>query len=207
MLKYRLAAASALAACTAHAHAQSLDLPSFDSVQVASGQKVYFKTGNRQSVDVEMVRGDLDDVVVKVEDGVLVVQRKSSWTMGKGALAKVTVVAPELDRVKASSGGYFKGVELDVGDLSAGASSGAAISLAGRCQSADFDASSGASLQAKGLECVTAKVDASSGATIKVFASERVNADGSSGASIAIYGGATDVDADRSSGASVMVKG
>lgn len=193
------------AAGLAAAQTESLDLPGFDGVDVSAGQTVIFSQGPTQSISVEMIRGELSDMKIEVEDGDLVVRPKSRSWGRKGPRAAVTVVAPALSRIEASSGSSFEG-DFTGERVSVDLSSGATVTLSGACEAIDIDSSSGSSLSAKGFECKRATVEASSGSSVSAFASDSVSADGSSGSSIKVYGGAKDVNSDKSSGASVSIE-
>ncbi len=219
-------AAGAVAATPAFAETRTFSVSDFDAIDVSAGIKVYYETGVPQSVSVENEKGDFSDIKVEVDDGALILSRakKINWG-GKRESYTVTVGVPSLSDIEASSGSYIEGSGLSgddasldvssgaravitnasVGDIEVEASSGSSAEISGSCTEIDADASSGASIDASDLQCTALEADVSSGASISAYATNRVNADASSGGSVRVSGGATDVTIDKSSGGSVSV--
>ncbi|WP_139792346.1 head GIN domain-containing protein [Henriciella litoralis] len=228
-LKSLLAATTTLAvfAAPAIAETQTYSVATFDEIDVSSGINVIFEIGDTQSVEVENDKGDFSDIVVDVDEGALVLKRPKKFKMGFGKRRTdytVRVVATSLNGIEASSGASAEGSgltgDVDVGvssgasaaisdiradELEVEASSGSDVELSGTCVEIDADASSGADLDASGVQCERLTADVSSGASIRAYASKSVNADASSGGSVRVSGGATDVTIDKSSGGSVTV--
>ncbi len=219
-------ATTAIAALPALAETKSYDVRDFDSIDVSAGIRVFYETGVPTSVTVENDDNDFSDIIVEVDDGELNLKRPRK--MGWGNKRKpytVRVGVASLSEIEASSGSSIEGTGLtgdDVSiDVSSGAraeisgisageveievSSGSSVEASGTCTELDADVSSGASLNASKLECTSLVADASSGASTHAYASDRVNADASSGASVRVQGGATNVTIDKSSGGSVSV--
>ena len=207
---------------------RTYDVAPFTGLDVATGIQVVFTTGGVQSVVAENENGVWDKLEVKVKDDTLHLQRKyQSWGWGKKKEQyKVTVTAPQIDRVETSSGSSVKGsgvsgdrVVIDtssgssvrISDISAGeltldTSSGASVTLSGSCSNVSADTSSGSSLRAQDMVCNAADLEASSGSSLSITATERVNADASSGSSINVSGSPSDREIDKSSGASVNIR-
>ena len=224
-----LAATTALTvmAAPAFAETRTYDVGSFEGIDVSTGIEVFFETGPVQKVEVENEKGDFSEIEVKVDDDFLVLKRPSKLRLGFGKRAQnyiVHVTAPTLSELEVSSGARAEGsglsgdVEIDIssgayanvseisaGDLEVEASSGSQVLLSGTCTEIDADASSGASIEASGLVCANFIGDVSSGASIQAHASASVDGDASSGGSILVEGGATNVSSDKSSGGSVRV--
>jgi hypothetical protein len=221
-----LAIASSLAlAAPALADTQSYDVRNFDGIDVSSGIQVSFETGVARSVIVENKDSDFSDIIVEVDDGDLILKRprKLGWS-GKRTPYKVTVGVKTLSDIEASSGAYVTGggmsgdVDIDVssgakvvvagvnaGEVELESSSGSNVEVSGSCTEVDAEASSGASIDASNLQCTALIADVSSGASIRAYATDRVEADASSGGSVTVAGGATNVTIDKSSGGSVSV--
>jgi len=202
------------------------NLPAFTGIKASRGVDVEFTTGGPQSVQAEAIRGDLEDLEIYVDDDFLVVRRKdkNGWNWG-GNRDKflVTVSAPQLSDVIASSGADVdgsglsgdlvgvdssSGADIDVTDISAGevraeASSGSGISISGTCDSLRAESSSGADIDAGNLICDDVRADASSGSDIEAYATRSLRADASSGADIDVGGSPSVVDVDKSSGGDV----
>jgi hypothetical protein len=213
------------------ASAQTRDLNSFDKLKVSGGIKVNLIKSNDQKAEVDMVRGDYDELVTEVKGDVLVIKFKSkalSWGNNNNK-ANIDLYYKSLSSVDASAGSSVKGdgllkgsdvsvevssgasvsVEVDSDELSVDISSGASCSLSGKAGEQDVDVSSGATYDGSKVASSYVKVDASSGATAKVWATERLVADASSGASIKYKGNPkkTEIDAGKWSGGSIKKMG
>lgn len=223
-----LATTACLLALPAAADTRNYDVGNFSEIDASRGVKVIYEAGDGQSIIGESERGDLDRLIIKTEDNRLIVSRKNSgnW-FGGGNRDKFTVrvTAPAISAIDASSGSYVSatGVAGDTVELSASSgstvdagnvqgnrvsldsSSGATLNAAGTCNEADAEASSGSSIVAQDLICSSVAADVSSGASINGHATASVRAEASSGGSIRINGGATDIESKKSSGGSVSV--
>ena len=187
---------------------QTKNLDSFHGVKSSGSVKVTLHKSNDNRAEVNMIKGDYEDVLVEIKDGILVCKIKNknmSWSWGNKTKAEIAVYyANDLRKLKASAGSsmrsedHMKSDELVV-DVSSGAScnisvdanhidvdvsSGASLRIEGNCTSQKVDSSSGASYSAKELKCETAEIDASSGSSTYVWATKSVVADKSSGASV-----------------------
>lgn len=223
-----LTAAAATLASVAAAETRTYDVPGFSRIDVSTGLTLVYEAGPGQSVVAETDNGDFDKLSVAVEGDTLVLKRNGrNWTWGGNNRDRftITVSAPAISGLEASSGSSatangFAGnaIELDANsgaslrasgidgsEVSLDVSSGASLSAAGTCGTAQLEASSGASLNAETLRCQSVIADASSGASIEAYATTSVDGDASSGGSISVTGGATDVTVDKSSGGSVSV--
>ncbi len=225
-----LVSASALAlAGLASAETQTYDVSGFSGIDVSAGIDVTFSTGSSYSVSAENKNGDFSDLKIETSDDALVISRvKKNWTSGWNKRQKyaVTVTAPSLSFINASSGSDItgsglsgdqvslsvsSGADIDVSDIDAvsvslESSSGSDLNASGTCDSVSADSSSGSDIEASGLICRIGDADASSGSDIEIHATESVTADASSGADIDVYGGPTITDIDKSSGGSVSIK-
>ncbi|MEM9669460.1 MAG: head GIN domain-containing protein [Pseudomonadota bacterium] len=215
-------------AVSASAETRTYELPPFNEIDVSSGLTVIFEAGPEQSIVAETEQGDFDKLIIEVEDDTLYIRRpRNGWNWGGNRKNRFTVnvTGPAVSGLDASSGSTatangFVGDYVEI-DASSGAtirasgiageiveldtSSGASISAEGQCSRTSIDASSGASISAGTLECQEVNADASSGATINAYATDRVRGKASSGASIKVRGGASNVDIDKSSGGSFSV--
>ncbi len=213
----------------ASAETRTYDLAPIDEAQISTGVEAEITVGASQSVTVSSENGDFEDLIVKVENGRLVVKRE--WKgLGWGNKRrknryKVEAVVTDLNLLKVSSGSAVKARGVDGGDfeldISSGsttalegafdaididASSGSSARVEGACETVIVDVSSGSSVKAKDLTCENAVADASSGASAVLYATQSVEADASSGASVTVYGGASQRELSRSSGGSVTVR-
>ena len=94
---------------------------------------------------------------------------------------------------------------MEATKIDADASSGAQIIIEGSANTLNIDASSGASYNGVRLKAKDVDADVSSGASISVWATERIEADASSGGSIRYKGNPTEesIDPGKWSGGSI----
>ncbi len=197
-----------VASGVASAEIREFEFAAFTAVAIASGVEARINIGEPQSVRVETDEGDIDDLIVRVRNGVLEVRRDWKKDLGMGRRkAQFTVVATvaDLNAIDASSGASVVAKGVGDGDFAIDASSGASVSVTGACDKVTANASSGARIEARDMICTDAKVDGSSGAVVSAHATASVDADASSGARITIHGGASDVTADKSSGGVIEI--
>ena len=228
MVRTLIAASAAVLifAAPALAEIQNYDVAAFDGIEVSAGIDVNFTTGGTQSVSVENKNGNFDDIIVEVRHGKLVLKRPRKIGWGKRPRYNVTVTAPSLNSVEASSGAdatgsglsgdqvrieTSSGADADITGINAvhialGSSSGSDLNASGTCDSLTADSSSGSDIDAGDLHCRIGAADASSGSDITIYVTEAVAADASSGGDVNVYGGPTDADIDKSSGGSVHIR-
>ena len=116
-------------------------------------------------------------------------------------LAKGNAVA-----VSASSGGHVSIDRIEAGTLSVDASSGGGVTLAGTCDMAELDFSSGAGISAQELACDDVSVQGSSGASARIGAEGDVTGSISSGANVRLYGTPETVNVQSSSGGNLKIQ-
>jgi len=213
----------------ASAETRTYDLGAFNKIDISAGLDLAFEAGGAQSISVENEKGDFSDIDVFVRGDTLVLKRKKNnwgWNNRRERYS-ITVTAPQISDVEASSGSDVTGrnmsgdqVSIDVssgadvvvtgvdgGTVRIETSSGSDASVAGTCQTVRAESSSGSDIEARDLVCETGYADASSGSDITIHATSSVNAEASSGADVNVYGGPTTVDSDKSSGGSVSIRG
>lgn len=213
----------------ASAETRTYDVGSFTKIDISAGLDLTFEAGGAQSITVENQKGDFSDIEVLVKGDTLVLKRaKNNWGWGrKRERYGISVSAPVISGVEASSGSDVAGrgmsgddIFVDVssgadvtvtsvagGTVSISTSSGSDASVSGTCQTVRADSSSGSDLDARDLVCQNGRADASSGSDIAIHVTGSVQADASSGADVDVYGSPTDVDTDKSSGGSVQIRG
>lgn len=221
-----------LAATAAFAQDKTYDLTGFDAVEVSAGIEVDIMVGSDFAVTGTAVRGDIERLDIVQHDNRLMISREGqnrprlfgflraddrfevSVTLPaltviestSGSDVDVEGATPALEKISATSGSSLRIYTAELGDVSIDATSGSALIVSGTCDQLRIDASSGASLSARGLACVDVTASASSGASLTVNASGTAAVDASSGASLSLRGGAEITEQDVSSGASVSVK-
>ena len=228
-----LTAASVVAlglAGTASAETRTYDVGAFNKIDISAGLDLEFTGGEAQSITVENTKGDFSDIEVLVRGDTLVLKRKKNMNWGwnrKRERYGITVSAPEISELEASSGSDVSGRSMSgddiVIDVSSGAdvtvtgvdggtvtvetSSGSDASVSGSCITVRAKSSSGSDIDARDLICQTGYADASSGSDTSIHVTGSVDAEASSGADVDVYGSPTDVQSDKSSGGSVSIRG
>ena len=206
---------------------QTRTVPAFHGISVSSGIDLYLTQKNTQEVRVEADEEDMDDLVTKVEGGILKIYMKdrSTWFDfdWKNNDRKVYVSFTTLDWLQASAGsdvtsqsvlnlenldvdsssGADVKLELNASDVKAQSSSGSDINLKGKANSLDASASSGSDINAGELLTQKCTANASSGSDIRVQVTEQLDANASSGADISYSGNPNQKDINESSGGGV----
>lgn len=169
------------------AHAEETrDLSPFDHLETSRGVEVNVTCGDKTQA---VLKGDTEDMEVKVEGRTLIVRHGSMFNGGHHhAQVDVTTARP-LDRIEASSGTELKveGCAVSKERLDVSASSGTAIKLAGATDKLSIDANSGASvgvLRGGRLDAKEARIEVSSGASVRVCAVGRLTGRAGTGGSI-----------------------
>lgn len=195
-------------AAIAQSSGSSTDLAGVKRLSTSAGLDVVYEVSDAYSIDIDVRRGDIDDVRIKRDGDTLEIgrTRQNGWGWGNRLDATVTVLGPDLVRVEASSGSSAAVTGISAADFRAEASSGAGLDLSGTCETLRADASSGASIDASSLRCGNGDLEASSGANIDAYLTGTVDIDVSSGAGASVEGGARIGSAEKSSGADYQVK-
>jgi len=193
------------------------------SVKVSSGIQLELIEGETQSVIVEADENLHEHISTSIENGELKIRVENGF-IKKADSKKVIVTYTALDAITASSGSKVKSknpviadqlyIQVSSGasvklhvlakDLSVKTSSGSDADLNGNSKSIEVKASSGSSIDAKELEAMYATAKASSGASIKLFITEELNANASSGGLISYDGSPKQVNKNKSSSGSVQ---
>ncbi|MEM1106740.1 MAG: DUF2807 domain-containing protein [Pseudomonadota bacterium] len=202
--------AAASAPATAETVNVDTNLDGVTTLATSSGIDVIYEVSDVYTIDIDVSRGDPDELRIEREGNTLRIGRERSggwnWGMNNNQLrAKVTVLGPNLSFVDASSGSSAKVSGLEADTMRLEASSGADVDVAGTCATLVADASSGADIDAREMACVDGRLEASSGADVDAYITGSVDIDVSSGADARVIGGATIGNAEKSSGADYSV--
>lgn len=194
-------AAFAIGAATAET--KSYNLTGFDRIEVSAGLDVVLKQGPHD-VKVEQADGKFDQIDVYVRGDTLRISREghSGW-WGKSRRYLVTVTAPDIRAIEASSGSDVEGRNLSLKDLRVHVSSGADVELSGSCNELKVSVSSGSDFDGEELACDTVRASASSGADAVAMARSLATGDASSGGDITFHGKPASFEKSTSSGGSV----
>lgn len=207
---------------------QSRSVEEFHGISVSNGIDLYLTQKNVQEVRVEADEEDLENLVTKVEGGILkIYMKEKSWSlfnMGWSHSArKVYVSFKTLDKLEASSGsdvvsqsvlnldhleldassGSDVKLELNADRVNATTSSGSDIKLKGKANYLQANASSAGDIDATDFQTKRCDASASSGSDLRVYATEELDANASSGADIAYWGNPARKNINESSGGDV----
>jgi hypothetical protein len=217
---------TAVQAGNAGGNRQTRQVSGFHGVSVSTGIDLYLIQKNVEEVVVEADSDDLEKIITKVEGGILkiYIKEKSWFNMNwNTAPRKVFVSFKTLDKLEASAGSDVNSqgilrlekldvdassgsdikLELDVNELSVGSSSGSDISLKGKATNMQANASSGSDINASELQTKKCNASVSSGSDIRVFVTDELDANASSGGEISYSGNPSRKDINESSGGDV----
>jgi hypothetical protein len=207
---------------------QTRNLDNFDELRVSQGIMVTLHSSRDHRAEIEMIKGDIDDLITEVRNGTLHIKYKKNGLFNWGnndRKTKIDLYFNTLKSIDVSSGSTVKGdEELSVDkmeiDVSSGAtlklklqadksdvdvSSGSTVMLSGGTSELNVEVSSGATFDGRDYQAKNVDVDVSSGASATVWATDRLIADASSGASVRYKGNpkSKNIDASKYSGGSV----
>ena len=217
---------SAVQAGNAGGNRQTRQVSGFHGVSVSTGIDLYLTQKNVEEVVVEADTDDLEKIITKVEGGILKIYiREKSWfnMNWKTDPRKVFVSFKTLDKLEASAGSDVNSqgilrlekldvdassgsdikLELEVNELSVGSSSGSDISLKGKATNMQANASSGSDINASELQTKKCTASVSSGSDIRVYVTDELDANASSGGDIIYSGNPARKDINESSGGDV----
>ncbi|MBK8698819.1 MAG: DUF2807 domain-containing protein [Saprospiraceae bacterium] len=184
---------------------ESRKIGNFVSVYTGGDVRVELIHSNEPKVEFKMLKGKETDLVTEVKGGQLKIKTNSNGWGGAGAKAEVKLYYTSLEEIEVSAGSTLNTREaLKSRNLEIATSSGARATLLLECQiltvnaffgskanligtvkeKGSFEASSGAGIDASGLETAKVKAEASSGSSISVWAKDSLDADSSSGGRI-----------------------
>ncbi len=194
---------------------------SFKGIKAAEGVDVYLKKGTKESVTIEAIYPDVDEVITEVSGSYLKIHLKE--TNYRKVDVKVYVEYVSLERLSVSSAasifseGTIKATTMDVSASSAGeikasidaesvtisASSAGEVELKGKAKNLTADASSAGEIDAFEVESVSVVAEASSAGSVQVSVSESLSAHASSGGDVRYRGNPNKSNTNASSGGSV----
>ncbi|HYV66467.1 MAG TPA: DUF2807 domain-containing protein [Myxococcales bacterium] len=199
-----LAAGSALAA------SEDRDVPSFDSVHIASGIRAKVEIGARRPVHLEANPDVLQTIETRVEDGTLHVGFKPHSGLWNTGEVRVSIQTPELRAVAGSGGAVVRatftratesaisasgGSEIhvrgvDAKDLAVEGSGGSRVDVSGRVDQLSLQLSGGSHFDARQFEAKDIHVQGSGGSIAEVRANGKVRGSLSGGSEMHVRGGA-----------------
>lgn len=215
-----------LAAVVSFSFAQSSEtrqLDSFDEISVAEAIKVKLIPGSTHKAEVRVDGTDLAYVLTEVRGGKLKIHMSNQQNRYKNVDVSIEVTYVDLDEIEVSSAAKLTAVEavktqalsievtsagdaritVDVESLEAKASSAGEIEVRGTSKRQTVKCSSAGDYNGYDLQSEMADVDVSSSGDARVFVSEELKAEASSGGSVKYRGDPQVVIADSSSGGRV----
>lgn len=214
-LRLLVAVGAVSLATPALAETRSYELGNFHGIDISTGINAIVEVGKAFHVEARGEAGrPLDRLVVDVRNGTLRAYLDqplipfSLFDLLEHRNITLIITVPALDAIAASAGADIlvaslsgervvidasSGANVTVADIAAetvkvALSSGADIELAGACRLLEVHGSSGSDLDARHLQCATAEIDLSSGTDARVFASDAIRAETSSGGDLTVFG-------------------
>lgn len=191
--------------------AETRNISNYTKLDVKGSITVDLVKNGNMTAKVEVLKGDLNDLVTDVSNGRLIIkfkEKQSNDSWDSGQKAKITLAYSNLEAIDASAGATIRSSsKLSTNDITLSANSGSSLQLEIKANKSDLECSSGASMTVKGS---SKKViaEASSGATLdgSLLIATDVHAKASSGASLLVHAKES-IRAEASSGASIKYGG
>jgi hypothetical protein len=204
-------------------NSEDRSVAAFSRLVVRDGIDVYLTQSTMESLKVEVVGFDLEDVVTEVEGDKLTLSNKGNTGIPFFGDREVTVYLDfvQLSAIEASGGSDIQGRnDLRLEQLRVQASGGSDVDLAVHAQSLEFmvsggsdlrlsgetqslaiEASGGSDVSARSLQSERARVTVSGGSDASVRASAAIVVDAHSGSDVSVHGNPAErtVNNDRSS--------
>jgi len=212
-----------------HTQDMTVSFDDFDDLSVASSVSVTLIPGNQNRAEIDIEKGDKDDLVVKQNgDKVSIYWKSKNWNWGSGnnrqanidlyytslevidvsAGAKVDsrddLVSNQLD-ANVNSGGSLE-LEVDLDEFECNVNSGGYFKIEGEADIANVKVNSGGSLKAADLQIKDLEIRANSGGAANIWVTEKIDARANSGGSIKYKGDPKieKIKKDKWSGGSVV---
>lgn len=221
-MKYLLTTLCLLAVISLSAQeTEKRELSRFDEISVAQGIDLVAEKGTTNTIDLEVSRIDLEDVITEVRGGKLYVKlsrgnhrsnrvratltyteelRDIEVSTGAEAEFRTKIKVDDLEVTTSTSGYVRLSVEAKTVDL--GATTSGRINIDGKATEIDASASTGGSIDAFDLVANDAYARANTGADIRLTAEERLRASAGTGGSVR-YMGKPRTDVRTNTGGSV----
>lgn len=183
-----------------------------NSIDISASIKMKFTQSENVSIKVDCPENIADLLNVDIKNGKLVAGFKSNTSIDGNCGVTITVTAPSLKSIVASSASRFEmsGSLVQDGDLSIEASSSANVSFYKlSLHDIDIDNSSSSSVDISGVTANKLEIESGSAARVNIsdIRCLNIDADASSAASISLAGIARTADFDASSAGSIKAKG
>ncbi|HTG67534.1 MAG TPA: head GIN domain-containing protein [Flavobacterium sp.] len=194
----------------------------FKSVEANSGIEVIIEQADRTKVLVEADDNLQNSIITKVNNGVLIISRKSgSYSSQNGQ--KVFITAPVIEELTANSASSIKTkntlkgeninlntssaakieAQLSIDNIKANSSSASKIEIKGMALNLDAQATSASKIEAEDLLANTITAESSSGSKISIHPIVSLKADASSGGKIEYNNTPKQIEKSTSSGGDI----
>lgn len=202
---------------------QSRDVESFTGLAISGNISAEIIKSSEEKVAYEIIKGDSDHLIIKNEENVLVIKTETNGSYDKEIKVKVKVYYKHINDLEISSGvtarieepiesrhfvlevssgsSVMLGLIAEKSDIEV--SSGSSVTLKGHCDDVDLEVSSGSSLRANDFEVKNLEVEVSSGSSTKVWVSESITGEASSGSTLSYDGNPSKVSVDKDISSSV----
>jgi putative autotransporter adhesin-like protein len=221
---FAIAILSTALAAPAMAETKSYNFNSFTKIDISAGYEVIFTQGAQRSVTIES--NDFSKIIAEQNGDTLKISRPRNTHFNDRKFHDVVrITAPTLTEAELNAGVEFRAdgltvedLELDINagvdatftrlkarNLTLDLNAGVDVKLSGECASIKVDAQAGVSLHAKDLKCRDAEVDAGVGSSVDIYATDKVVADASLGASVKVSGNPKEVQKQSSMSGTVTI--
>lgn len=209
----RLVAAAvpaALAATSAaFADSRAFEVAPFEDLEASNGIQVEVVFGDAPSVRAEGPARKLDELLVKVVRGRLVIRPRLHVFHDQMQFGDTTVhvVAQGLGHVEVENGASLRLTDFEAGDVELEATNGARLVADGRCRFAEIVARRGGEVDADDFVCTEVVARASMGGEVRAHALEAVDAGASMGGDITVVGSPERVRRGRTLSGDITIVG
>jgi hypothetical protein len=183
---------------------QIREVEPFQGVSLSGSGSVDISVGTPQSVSVKFDDNLIEDVVTRVDSGVLKIHVEDSYSSSVGL--QIKVVTESLDKIRVSGAGAVTAKDIESGNLSAHISGVGKISLTGEADTLAVKISGAGKLDAEDLKTKTAGVSISGVGKANIHSTQSVNAAISGAGKVNIYGNPPEVKKQVSGVGKVEVK-
>lgn len=183
---------------------QTREVETFQGISLTGSGSANISIGSPQSVSVTLDDNLIEDVITEVENGVLKVRVKDSYSTNVGLSIKI--VTESLNQISVSGAGNVTAKDIVTEDFSTNISGVGKIRVSGEASTLKATISGAGSLDAEDLKTLTAGVLISGVGNANVHTSQSVNAKISGAGKINIYGNPKNVKKNVSGVGKVEIK-
>jgi len=177
---------------------RSFDLSGFDGIDVSGVYELDITVGEGYSIELSGDEEEMDNVDIRVEDGVLYMGSKKKWKKKNRHGIDAVITLPKLNDMEVSgvASADIQGVDAENFELDV--SGVAEVDIEGQCGSLDALVSGVGELDAEDLICDNVEVHLSGVGEVSVYADEFADVTASGMGEVDVYGGPERVKKDKS---------